>query len=285
MAPSTGSFNSGSLSPSAERIVRESAAADPAAPLAVALTPIFDSNYVYLLRDAATGTVGVVDPGEATPVSDALHLLGWRPEWILLTHHHADHIGGVEELRAETGAKVVGAAQDAARLPKLDVEVAPGGRFALGETAFEIFDAPGHTLGHIAYYSPSAAALFAGDALFALGCGRLFEGTAAQMWETLSRFATLPGETKVYCGHEYTLANARFALGIETSNAALTARAAEIEALRAEGRPTIPTTIGQELATSPFLRAGEPSLQAALGLGGADPASVFAEVRRRKDAA
>ncbi|MEL6979333.1 MAG: hydroxyacylglutathione hydrolase [Pseudomonadota bacterium] len=279
------SSNSGSLSPSAERILRESAAATEGAPLAVALTPLFDSNYAYLLRDAASGVVGVVDPGDATPVSDALHLLGWTPDWILLTHHHADHIGGVDELRAETGAKVVGAAQDAARLPKLDAEVAVGGTFDLGETRFDVLDAPGHTIGHIAYHAHSAAALFAGDALFALGCGRLFEGTAAQMWATLSRFAALPDETKVYCGHEYTLANARFSLGIETSNAALAARAREIEALRAAGAPTIPTTIGAEKATSPFLRAAEPALQAALGLDGADPASVFAEVRRRKDAA
>lgn len=277
------SSNSGSLSAAAEKILTDSAAESADRPLQVALCPVFADNYVYLLRDAASGAVGVIDPGDATPTSDALHILGWKPDWIILTHHHQDHIGGVDELRGETGAKVVGAAQDARRLPKLDDTVAPGGRWSLGETHFDVIDAPGHTVGMIAYHTPNGGALFSGDALFSLGCGRLFEGTAAQMWETLRRFKALPDDTRVYCGHEYTQSNARFCLTIEPGNAALQARAKEIDVLREGGRPTIPTTIGLEKATNAFLRADEPSVKAALGLDGADDAAVFAEIRRRKD--
>ena len=279
------SSNSGSLSAEAEKIVRDSAAKTADRPLQVALVPVFSDNYVYLLRDAETGTVGVVDPGDATPVSDALHLLGWKPDWIMLTHHHPDHVAGVADLKAETGAKVVGAAQDEHRLPPLDDKVAPGGRWSLGASHFDIYDAPGHTVGQIAYHAPAGEALFSGDSLFALGCGRLFEGTASQMWETLGRFKDLPDDTRIYCGHEYTQSNAKFCLTIEPGNEALQARAAEIDALRAAGTPTIPSTIGQEKATNSFLRADDPGVQAALGLDGADAASVFAEIRRRKDSA
>lgn len=279
------SNNSGSLSEGSIEILRRSAADTADAPLTVALAPIFADNYAYLLQDAATGKVGVVDPGDATATSDALDILGWRPDWILLTHHHMDHVGGADELRRETGAKIVGASADRGRLPRLDAEVAPGDAWRLGETTFEILDAPGHTIGQIAYHAAAARALFSGDSLFALGCGRLFEGTALQMWATLSRFAALDDATAVYCGHEYTLSNARFALTIEPTNTALTARAAEVERLRAEGRPTLPTTIGLEKTTNPFLRAGTPTVKAALGLPDADDAATFAEIRRRKDAA
>ena len=277
------SSNSGSLSADAEKIVRDSAAKSANFGLQVALVPIFSDNYVYLLRDPASGTVGVIDPGDATPVSDALHILGWKPDWIILTHHHPDHIAGVDDLKAETGAKVVGASQDANRLPPLDDKVAPGGRWSLGDSHFDIIDAPGHTVGQIAYHAPGGAALFSGDSLFALGCGRLFEGTAAQMWDTLCRFKALPDDTRVFCGHEYTQSNAKFCLTIEPGNEALQSRAKAIDALRAAGEPTIPTTIGLEKQTNAFMRADEPSVQAALGLDGADAASVFAEIRRRKD--
>ncbi|MEM9726777.1 MAG: hydroxyacylglutathione hydrolase [Pseudomonadota bacterium] len=277
------SSTSGSLSSAAEKIVRDSAAESADAPLIVALAPIFSDNYVYLLRDAATGQVGVVDPGDAAPVSAALNVLGWRPDWIILTHHHPDHIAGVDALREETGAKVVGAAQDAHRLPALDATVAPGDAWSLGETRFDVIDAPGHTVGQIAWAAPKARAVFTGDSLFALGCGRLFEGTPAQMWETLLALRALDDATRVYCGHEYTLSNARFCLTIEPDNAALQERAAQIEAAREAGAPTIPTTIGEEKATNSFLRADEPSVQAAVDLTGADAAAVFAEIRRRKD--
>lgn len=253
--------------------------------LEVALVPILSDNYAYLIRDVDSGVVGVVDPGEAAPIEAALGQRDWTPDWILLTHHHSDHIGGAERLREAYGAKIAGAAQDAKRLPKLDAELEPGEDWGFGSQLVEILDAPGHTIGHIAFHFPRAKALFSGDALFALGCGRLFEGSAAQLWGALKAFGQLPPETKVYCGHEYTLSNARFAATIETGNAALQDRLKEIEALRAAGEPTIPTTIGREMATNPFMRAGEPSVKAAVGLPEADPAIVFAEIRRRKDAA
>lgn len=281
--------STGSLSAAALEILHDSLKGRPDAPasptLEVAMAPIFADNYAYFLRDAATGTTAAIDPGDAVACSDALDALGWGLDWILITHHHADHIDGVAELKKETGAKVLGAAADAHRLPPLDQTVAPGDAFMLGESPLEIIDAPGHTVGLIAYYAPKAAALFCADSLFALGCGRLFEGTAAQMWETLRRFSTLPDETRVFCGHEYTLSNARFAVTVDPENAALKDRAAQIEALRAKGAPTIPSTIGQEKATNPFMRADQPAVQAAVGLPGADAAAVFAEIRRRKDAA
>lgn len=253
--------------------------------LSVRLVPILSDNYAYIIEDADTGEMGVVDPGEDGPVAKALNEMGGRLDWILLTHHHADHIAGVEALRSAFGAKVAGAKQDRARLPKLDEELTPGDDWTFGAQIVEIIDTPGHTVGHIAYHFPRGRALFAGDTLFALGCGRLFEGTALQMWGALAELAALPPETRVYAGHEYTLSNARFAVTIEPDNAALRDRLKEIEALRADGKPTLPTTIGREQATNPFLRAARPELKAKLGLGGADDAAVFAEIRRRKDAA
>lgn len=253
--------------------------------LEVALIPALSDNYVYAIRDVDADVVGVVDPGAAAPVIAALEEKGWTPDWILLTHHHADHIGGVAELVERYGAKTAGHKADAERLPKLDVALRAGEDWDFGSQLVEIFDTPGHTVGHIGYHFPKAKALFSGDTLFALGCGRLFEGTALQMWGALASYAKLPPETSVYCGHEYTLANARFCAGIEAGNAALQDRLAEIEAKRAKGEPTVPTTIGRELATNTFMRAAEPSVQAAVGLPGGDPAAVFAEIRRRKDAA
>ncbi len=253
--------------------------------LEIKLIPLLTDNYAYLLRDADDETVGVVDPGEAAPVEKALTELGWKLDWILLTHHHGDHIAGAERLAGGYGAKIAGAAADAERLPPLDAALTEDGGWEFGAQTVEIIDTPGHTVGHIAYHFPRARALFCGDTLFALGCGRLFEGAAAQMWDSLSKLAALPRETRVYAGHEYTQANAAFALTIDAANAALKDRAEEIARLRAAGEPTLPTTIGRELATNPFLRANEPSLKQAVGLPDADPAAVFAEIRRRKDAA
>ena len=253
--------------------------------LSVQLVPILSDNYAYLVEDLDSGEIGIVDPGEAEGTERAIAAHGGRLDWILLTHHHADHIAGVERLRDAFGAKVAGAKADANRLPKLDAALTPGEDWTFGSQIVEIFDTPGHTVGHIAYYFPRGRALFAGDTLFALGCGRLFEGSAQQMWGALSQLAELPPETRVYAGHEYTLANARFSLTIEPKNVALVDRVAEIEQLRADGTPTLPTTIGRELATNPFLRASRPEVKAALNLAGADDAAVFAEIRRRKDSA
>lgn len=249
----------------------------------VVLVPAFADNYIYVLRDAASGKVGVVDPGDAAPVIAALERRGWVPTHIFLTHHHDDHIGGAAALKARYGATVIGAKADAHRIPGLDVALDDGARTVFGEQPVRVIAVPGHTSGHIAFWFEGAEALFCGDTLFALGCGRLFEGTPAQMWESLGRLRDLSEATRVYCGHEYTLSNARFAVTIDPGNAALQARAESIAAMRARGEPTIPSTIGLERRTNPFLRADDPAVQAAVGLPGAPPERVFAEIRSRKD--
>ena len=226
-------------------------------PLAVEAVPCLSDNYCWLLRDAATGAVAVCDPGEAPPVQAALEKAGGRLDLILLTHHHGDHVGGMAALKARfPAARVVGAAADAHRLPPLDVVVRPGEAVALGESRAEVIDTPGHTRGHIAYHFADAHVLLCGDTLFSLGCGRLLEGTAAEMFASLRALSALPADTLVCCGHEYTESNARFALTVEPGNQALQARAREAAAQRAAGRPTVPTTMAQELAANPFLRAG-----------------------------
>jgi hydroxyacylglutathione hydrolase len=247
------------------------------------LIPAFSDNYIYLLRDPASGAVGVVDPGDADPVIEELERRGWRLTTIFNTHHHNDHIGGNAELKARYGATVIGARADAHRIPDLDTALDEGDRVAFGTETGTVIAVPGHTSGHIAFHFPDQQALFCGDTLFALGCGRLFEGTAEQMWTSLSKLRALPDSTRVYCGHEYTQSNARFAVTIEPDNAELRARVDEIADLRAQGRPTIPSTMGLERRTNPFLRADEPSVQRALGMAGAAPAAVFADIRKRKD--
>ncbi|HVH83319.1 MAG TPA: hydroxyacylglutathione hydrolase [Steroidobacteraceae bacterium] len=251
--------------------------------LEIDLVPCLRDNYAYLLRDSATGATGVVDPSEAPPVLKALERRGWKLTHILNTHHHWDHTGGNPALKAETGAVVVGPKPDEARIPDIDVALDEGERWKLGEAEARILFIPGHTRGHIAFWFPESKAVFCGDTLFAIGCGRLFEGTPAQMWTSLGKLRALPPETRVYCGHEYTQANARFALTVEPENAKLRARAAEVDRARARGLPTIPSTIGEERDTNPFLRADQPILARNIGLAGADPVAVLAEVRRRKD--
>lgn len=221
--------------------------------IAVKSIPCLSDNYAWWLRDPATGQTAVVDPGEAGPVAAMIRAEGTGLDWILLTHHHGDHIDGVAALVKEFGAQVAGAAADAHRLPPLDLALAPGDSFTLGQNAAEVLDSPGHTLGHIAL--AFSAAVFCGDTLFSAGCGRLLEGTAADMFRALALLATLPPETLVCCGHEYTESNIRFALTVEPQNEKLRQWAVDAAALRAEGRPTLPTTIGFELEVNPFLRA------------------------------
>ncbi len=230
--------------------------------LGITAIPLFKDNYAWLLRDGATGATAVVDPADAGPIEAAIMAAGGRLDLILLTHHHADHVGGTDAIRARFGCPVVGAAADAHRLPKLDRAVKEGDTVAVGNAVGRVIETPGHTLGHIAFYYPDGPALFCGDTLFSLGCGRLLEGTAADMFASLRKFAALPAETQVYCGHEYTESNARFAITVEPDNAALKHRMAEIQALRAAGRSTVPSPLGEELAANPFMRAPD---AAALG--------------------
>jgi hydroxyacylglutathione hydrolase len=243
-------------------------------PLSVSLVPCLDDNYGFLVRDEETGTVAAVDTPDAGPIFEALERRGWGLDLILNTHKHGDHIGGNDALRERTGASVIAPPEVAGRT-HVDWVVEGGDRVRLGSTEFFVIDTGGHTLGHISYYAPDAGSVFVGDTLFAMGCGRLFEGTPEQMWASLSRLAALPPETQVYCAHEYTVANADFALSVDDSPA-IAERAAAVLAARAQGEATVPTTIGLELATNPFLRA--PVLRPSL-----EPAQAFAEIRRAKD--
>ncbi|BAI76593.1 hydroxyacylglutathione hydrolase (plasmid) [Azospirillum sp. B510] len=249
----------------------------------VILVPAFADNYIYVLRDAASGKVGVVDPGDAAPVQAELERRGWSLTHIFLTHHHDDHIGGAAALKARHGAIMVGARADAHRIPGLDVALGDGDRTVFGEQTARVMAVPGHTSGHIAFWFEAAETLFSGDTLFSLGCGRLFEGTPAQMWDSLRSLRALTDQTLVYCGHEYTQSNGRFALTVDPRNGALHQRMEEVAALRERGRPTLPTTIGMERRTNPFLRADDPGVQSAIGMAGAPAVEVFAELRRRKD--
>jgi hydroxyacylglutathione hydrolase len=255
------------------------------APLAVELLPVLSDNYSYLIQDLGSGASGVVDPAVATPILARLRELGRGLDWAFITHHHGDHIGGLAELQEATGCRAIGPRADAARIPGLNVTVADSDEIRFGAQRVIVLETPGHTKGHVSYWFPEGEALFCGDTLFALGCGRLFEGDAVTMWRSLGKLMSLPDATRVFCGHEYTLSNARFALGIDPDNHALTRRAAEIEAMRSRGEPTIPSTVGLEKATNPFLRANDPTLRRRLGLESATDAEVFGEIRRRKDAA
>jgi hydroxyacylglutathione hydrolase len=238
-------------------------------------------NYAYLLGDGESAVL--VDAPEAAPILDTLAAAGVRLKAILLTHHHGDHIDGALEIARHTGAMLVGASADAHRLPPLDIAVGDGDIFAVGPLRFSVIATPGHTLGAVAFYAIDAAAVFTGDTLFSLGCGRLFEGTAEQMWRSISRLMTLPDDTAVYPGHEYTAANGRFALSVDADNRALAERVGEVEELTTSGRPTVPSTIGLERATNPFMRAGDADLSTRVGLPGRSEVEVFAELRRRKD--
>lgn len=244
---------------------------------------VLNDNYVYLLHDPETGATGVVDPAVADPVVAALNRRGWRLTHILNTHHHSDHTGGNLELKERTGCTIIGPRADTDRIPGIDVPVGQDDAVRLGNAEARVFDVPGHTKGHIAYWFADSDALFCGDTIFSLGCGRMFEGTPAQFWKSLKALRALPDSTRVYCAHEYTQANWRFCLSVDPDNPVLKARGEEINRLRAKGLPTVPSILGDEKAANPFLRADDPALADALGLSGQPPETVFAEVRKRKD--
>lgn len=243
-------------------------------PITVHQFPCLSDNYGFLVRDEATGLAACIDTPEAGPILATLRQLGWRLDLILNTHWHPDHAGGNAEIKAATGATIVGPAE-VERLTPVDRKVGGGDEVMLGQTRFQVIDTGGHTLGHVSYYAAADRVAFVGDTLFTLGCGRMFEGDAAQMWASLQRLAALPDDTAVYCAHEYTASNARFALSVD-EDAGLKARTAEIFAARERGQPTVPTTIGAEKATNPFLRA--PLLRPGLA-----PHEAFGAIRAAKD--
>jgi len=245
--------------------------------------PVLSDNYVWLMREPQSGCVAVVDPAVAGPILAEANKRRWKISHILNTHHHGDHVGGNLEIKNATGCTIVGLGRDRARIPGIDVTVDDGDRFRFGEATAEVIFVPGHTVGHCAYAFHEEKALFCGDTLFALGCGKMFEGTPQQFWTSLSRLRHLADDMRVYCAHEYTQSNARFAVTVETGNMALKARSAAIDAARAKGEATVPSLLGEEKQTNPFLRADKPGVQKAVGMVGQDPVKVFAEVRHRKD--
>ncbi|SHG92866.1 hydroxyacylglutathione hydrolase [Cognatiyoonia sediminum] len=250
-------------------------------PLELVTIPCLEDNYAYLLHNAETGETALVDAPEPGPIQAELDKRGWALTDIILTHHHWDHIDGLEPLRGN--ARVIGAAADAHRLPELDLPVAEGDTpTVLGESV-QIFDVSGHTIGHIAIYFPEAGVAFTADSLMAMGCGRLFEGTPEQMWNSMLKLRTLPSETIIASGHEYTLGNANFAASLGETNNAVAERIGDVQTARATGQTTVPTTLALECATNPFLRADDPALKSAIGLPNGNDVDVFTEIRSRKD--
>ena len=239
------------------------------------------ANYGVLMHDPSSGATASIDAGSDVSVMEALNKTGWELSEIWITHHHGDHVEGLAAVRMQTGARVLGPSS----IPDLDQTLTDGDSFEFAGHKVEVLHTPGHTLDMLNYLLPEEDLIFTGDTLFAIGCGRVFEGDYAMMHESLQRLAALPHQTMVYCSHEYTEANAAFALTVDPENEALIARAKEVQRLRSEGRPTVPTTIARELETNPFLRAHTPGVRNAVGMPDASDAEVFAEIRRRKDAA
>ncbi|XP_019059602.1 PREDICTED: probable hydroxyacylglutathione hydrolase 2, chloroplastic isoform X2 [Tarenaya hassleriana] len=266
------------------RVPRFCSVSNVSSSLQIELVPCLQENYAYILHDEDTGTVGVVDPSEATPVMDALQRDNRNLTYILNTHHHYDHTGGNLELKDRYGAKVIGSAVDRDRIPGIDIALKDCDRWMFAGHEVHVLETPGHTRGHISFYFPGARAVFTGDTLFSLSCGKLFEGTPQQMHASLQRIVTLPDDTSIYCGHEYTLSNSKFALSIEPNNEVLQSYAAHIADLRSKRLPTIPTTVKMERACNPFLRTTNPEIRRALGISeAADEAEALGVIRRAKD--
>jgi hydroxyacylglutathione hydrolase len=247
----------------------------------IRLIPCLADNYAVLVKEG--DTVVLVDAPEAGPIQDVLAKEGWRLTHILVTHKHDDHIAGIPALVAEFAPEVIGPEAEKSHIPHLTKTVREGDKVTVGPLTADVYDTPGHTAGHVCFHFPKEKLLFSGDTLFALGCGRLFERPPADMWNSLKKLRALPDDTEVYCGHEYTLSNARFAVTVDPGNAELKARTEEIEKARAAGEPTVPFNLGLEKRTSPFLRADDPAVAKGVGKAGAAPAAVFAEVRERKN--
>ncbi|HTJ56740.1 MAG TPA: hydroxyacylglutathione hydrolase [Devosiaceae bacterium] len=242
-----------------------------------------NDNYGYLVHDSETGKTAAIDAPEAGPIKQALTARGWTLSDLLITHHHQDHVEAIPALVEEFGVRVTGPKAEAEKIERLDVLVEPGDTVQLGATRLMVYGTPGHTLGHIVYHDPAGRHLFTADALFSMGVGRMFEGTPGPMWEGLRALRDLPDDTLIYCGHEYSLSNARFALSVDPDNPALKVRAAEVEKAHEAGRFTIPVTLEMEKRTNPFLRADTPEMARAMGLPASDPVAVFAALRKAKD--
>ena len=240
-------------------------------------------NFGVLVHDTESGATASIDAPEENPILDVLEKNEWQLTHILVTHHHQDHVEANLALKEKFSAKIIGPRGEAQKIPGLDVPVSGGETFQFADHDVQVIATPGHTLGHISYYIPSASTAFTADTLFALGCGRIFEGTPEQMFRSLQALAALPDDTTVYCGHEYTEANARFAVTVDPDNKKLARRAKQIKKMRADGKATLPTTIGQEKALNPFLRAHDRGIRGVLEMMDADDEAVFAEIRRRKD--
>lgn len=252
-------------------------------PLEIALIPCLSDNYCVLLHAPDTGETAAIDAPEAEPIKAALAARNWRLTRIFTTHHHNDHTAANLALKGHFGCAVTGPEGEADRIPGITATASERTGAAFAGRPIVVFETPGHTLGHVTYYFPTEATAFTGDTLFSLGCGRIFEGDPRMMHASLQKIAGLPDETRIYCGHEYTIGNGRFAREVEPENAALAARWSEIEALRAAGKPTLPTTIAGERATNPFLRTHSPAIRARLGLDGAEDWQVFARLRDLKN--